>query len=288
MSGTAQGSANGPKKIFGRENVNWQGPQKAHNGSSTSASIRDDFSTEGYNYQEKQAIAEEFCDSIIDQLDKHSLSERHVTFKRNASVNLDEKIDDPEEITAEYIGSKLEQPDRAFPQYSVVIDYSDYWDDIPEGHKDLYNFSNGKTLQREFEHQKFVISPEYGTIDIPLDTFYEDGVDESFLKTIEDGNFFDGKAAYNDDDLQKTARRSAKRSIKQDIVQDHLVSIAGEDASNYDVSKLTDHVLDEFSKDTPYRKSASFYSNGKGQLDFDYDPALLSEIVRDNYEAYRK
>lgn len=44
MADIAQGSANGPKKIFGRENVNWQGPQKAagnldsHHGHASSAS----------------------------------------------------------------------------------------------------------------------------------------------------------------------------------------------------------------------------------------------------------
>ena len=57
MSGTAQGSANGPKKIFGRENVNWQGPQKvtqSNTGDTATANAAvGDFSQPNTGYSEE-------------------------------------------------------------------------------------------------------------------------------------------------------------------------------------------------------------------------------------------
>lgn len=44
MSNTAQGSPDGPRFIYGRKNVNWQGPQQAAQGS-FSADAMEDFAT---------------------------------------------------------------------------------------------------------------------------------------------------------------------------------------------------------------------------------------------------
>lgn len=48
---TAQGSPNGPRKIFGRENVNWSGPKRAATSNATSdiKSIKSDFLSESFN-----------------------------------------------------------------------------------------------------------------------------------------------------------------------------------------------------------------------------------------------
>ena len=68
MSGIAQGSANGPKKIFGRENVNWQGPQKAGKGNENkgdSLSASNDFS---YAQEDTHEYKENLHQAFIDDL----------------------------------------------------------------------------------------------------------------------------------------------------------------------------------------------------------------------------
>lgn len=65
MTGVAQGSADGPKKIFGRENVNWQGPQKASEGAgrhASKSSASDDFTYSRNNPEYVQAIHQAFID----------------------------------------------------------------------------------------------------------------------------------------------------------------------------------------------------------------------------------
>lgn len=65
MSGVAQGSADGPKKIFGRENVNWQGPQRANSNSGKHASMSpasSDFAHSGNNPEYAQAMRQAFIE----------------------------------------------------------------------------------------------------------------------------------------------------------------------------------------------------------------------------------
>ena len=65
MTGIAQGSADGPKKIFGRENVNWQGPQRANAASEKHAatnSASDDFTYSNQNPEYVEAIHQAFID----------------------------------------------------------------------------------------------------------------------------------------------------------------------------------------------------------------------------------
>jgi len=68
MSGIAQGSANGPKKIFGRENVNWQGPQKAGKGNENkgdSLSAINDFShAQEDTHEYKENLHQAFIDDL--------------------------------------------------------------------------------------------------------------------------------------------------------------------------------------------------------------------------------
>lgn len=78
MNGTAQGSANGPKKIFGRENVNWQGPQKAageeNNNKGDSLSASNDFSQENNTSEdEKEMLHQAFIDDLGGQAVKNSI-----------------------------------------------------------------------------------------------------------------------------------------------------------------------------------------------------------------------
>ena len=66
MSDIAQGSANGPKNIFGRKNVNWQGPQRAGgkgiNGGPSS--VAGDFSQSQDDQEYKDQIRQAFVDDL--------------------------------------------------------------------------------------------------------------------------------------------------------------------------------------------------------------------------------
>lgn len=77
MSGIAQGSANGPKKIFGRENVNWQGPQKAGKGNENkgdSLSAINDFShAQEDTYEYKENLHQAFIDDLGGEAVKDSI-----------------------------------------------------------------------------------------------------------------------------------------------------------------------------------------------------------------------
>lgn len=77
MSGIAQGSANGPKKIFGRENVNWQGPQKAAGEKSNkgdSLSVSSDFSQQrNVSQYEKEMLHQSFIDDLGGKAIKNSI-----------------------------------------------------------------------------------------------------------------------------------------------------------------------------------------------------------------------
>lgn len=67
--GTAQGSAHGPKKIFGRENINWSGPKKAHENSSAksdASSAKQDFSSSSSAQDIDKSIYESIKDSYIE------------------------------------------------------------------------------------------------------------------------------------------------------------------------------------------------------------------------------
>lgn len=77
MSGIAQGSANGPKKIFGRENVNWQGPQKAGKGNENkgdSLSAINDFShAQEDTHEYKENLHQAFIDDLGGEAVKDSI-----------------------------------------------------------------------------------------------------------------------------------------------------------------------------------------------------------------------
>ncbi len=77
LSGIAQGSANSPKKIFGRENVNWQGPQKAGEGNQNkgdSLSAINDFShAQEDTHEYKENLHQAFIDDLGGEAVKDSI-----------------------------------------------------------------------------------------------------------------------------------------------------------------------------------------------------------------------
>lgn len=78
--GTAQGSANGPKKIFGRENINWQGPQKAASNNLQSA--------ENSSAQSASGDFSSSHDTLSKGIEKYLLESSGLNIARDVAVSI--------------------------------------------------------------------------------------------------------------------------------------------------------------------------------------------------------
>lgn len=110
MSGIARGSANGPKKIFGRENVNWQGPKAASTGrvSGDKSAAVSDFAPAAQE-QNLAPSPEDSLELIKDAADRYDSGGNH-SDQRNAFTNI--------------LSEKLKQGDMKM-DYKIKLDIFD-------------------------------------------------------------------------------------------------------------------------------------------------------------------
>lgn len=241
MSGIAQGSANGPKKIFGRENVNWQGPQKAGKGNENkgdSLSAINDFShAQEDTYEYKENLHQAFIDDLGGAAVKDSIVANAVL---------------PEMYSSGVVYTK-ESMDE------LQKKYNDYYDDFintDEGAEALENdlasaLDSNHSIVSEYDSEKDEFSTNKENINLLLSEGAFDNTHnkfKDFVATKENGKI--GKDSSIEDILRYAQENSEQ--IEKEIEQARL-----RDAQDRGYDSIEDYEWDlEYAQDS--------YAEGRG------------------------
>lgn len=265
MSGIAQGSANGPKKIFGRENVNWQGPQKAGKGNENkgdSLSAINDFS---HAQEDTHEYRENLHQAFIDDLGGEAVKDSIV-----ANAVLPEMYSSGEVYTKESMDELQKK-------------YNDYYDDFintDEGAEALEN-----ELALALDHDYNIVSgydsekAEFITNQENIDAlFHKDALNDTCTKfqdyvsiREDEKNSKDSSKDSSIEDILRYAQENSEQ-IEKEIEQARL-----QDAQDRGYDSIEDYEWDlEYAQDS--------YAEGRG---FDVvQREAVSTVVEDYIENH--
>ena len=267
MSGIAQGSANGPKKIFGRENVNWQGPQKAGRGNENkgdSLSVVNDFShAQDDTHEYKENLHQAFIDDLGGEEVKKSivanavLSEMHssgVAYTKESMDDLQKKYNDyyDDFINTDEGAEALENDltSALDSEKSIVSGYDSEKDEFSTNKENINLLSSEGAFDNTHNKFKdFVSTKENGKID-------KDSSIEDMLR-------------YAHEDMLRYAQENSEQ-IEKEIEQARL-----QDAQDRGYDSIEDYEWDlEYAQDS--------YAEGRG---FDVvQRESVSNVVEDYIE----
>ena len=267
MSGIAQGSANGPKKIFGRENVNWQGPQKAGRGNENkgdSLSVVNDFShAQDDTHEYKENLHQAFIDDLGGEEVKKSivanavLSEMHssgVAYTKESMDDLQKKYNDyyDDFINTDEGAEALENDltSALDSNHSIVSGYDSEKDEFSTNKENINLLSSEGAFDNTHNKFKdFVSTKENGKID-------KDSSIEDMLR-------------YAHEDMLRYAQENSEQ-IEKEIEQARL-----QDAQDRGYDSIEDYEWDlEYAQDS--------YAEGRG---FDVvQRESVSNVVEDYIE----
>jgi len=232
MSGIAQGSANGPKKIFGRENVNWQGPQKAGEGNQNkgdSLSAINDFShAQEDTHEYKENLHQAFIDDLGGEAVKHSIVSNAV---------LPEMYSSGEVYTKESMDELQKK-------------YNDYYDDFINTDEGAEALENELALALEHDHN--IVSgydsdkDEFSTNQENIDAlFHKDALNDTctkfqdYVSMREDEK--NSKYPSKDSSIEEILRYAQENSekIEKEIEQARL-----KDAQDRGYNSLSEYEMD--------------------------------------------
>ena len=257
MSGIAQGSANGPKKIFGRENVNWQGPQKAGKGNENkgdSLSASNDFS---HAQEDKHEYRENLHQAFIDDLGGEAVKDS---------------------IVANAVFPEMYSPGVVYTKESMdnlKKKYDDYYDDFvntDEGAEDLENeltsaLDDDKSIVSGYDSEK----DEFITNQENIDALFHEGAFIDTFKKFQDYVFMrENKKIDKDSSIEDILRYAQENSeqIEKEIEQARL-----QDAQDRGYDSIEDYEWDlEYAQDS--------YAEGRG---FDVVQREAVSNVVENY-----
>lgn len=235
MNGTAQGSANGPKKIFGRENVNWQGPQKAageeNNNKGDSLSASNDFSQENNTSEyEKEMLHQAFIDDLGGEAVKKSIVSNAV---------LPEMYSSGEVYTKESMDELQKK-------------YNDYYDDFINTDEGAEALENELALALDHDHN--IVSgydsdkDEFITNQENIDAlFHKDALNDTCTKFQDYVSMRENKKIGKDSSIEDILRYAQENSeqIEKEIEQARL-----KDAHDRGYNSLSEYEMDlEFAED---------------------------------------